>query len=39
MGNADLNGVKFLLLCYKGKYYEKVNYPFTISVDIFYLPL
>lgn len=32
MGNADLNGVKFLLLCYKGKYYEKVDSPFTVSV-------
>jgi len=39
MGNADLNGVKFLLLCYKGKYFEKVNYPFAISIDIFHLPL
>lgn len=39
MGNADLNGVKFLLLCYKEKYYEKVDSPFTVSVGAFYPPL
>lgn len=36
MGNADLNGVKFLLLHCKEKYYEKKKYILLLSVLIYF---